>query len=144
MIKLLKAYYTATDDLQRRVDIPTRLVLRMLDEDDGVKDLAAKSLEELWFSDSTPDSKTEGISSGHKAFIFMRVCVSFWDRQAPLEDMLRKIVTGKNDTQAAFVRAQYTHICHVLLDALVDDADIADFVSVFIGATGASSLKIEL
>lgn len=37
VIKLFKTFYTTTNDTNRRVDISTRLVHRMLDEDDGVK-----------------------------------------------------------------------------------------------------------
>ncbi len=50
MIKLLRAFYGVTDDIKRRTDICTKLVLRMFDEDDTVKDLSVKTLEELWFS----------------------------------------------------------------------------------------------
>ncbi len=48
VIKLLKSFYIIADDA-RRIDIATRMVLRMLDEDDTVKDLAIKTIEELWF-----------------------------------------------------------------------------------------------
>jgi len=50
VIKLLKSFYGVTDDNSRRIDIATRLVVpRMLDEDETVKDLAIKTIEELWF-----------------------------------------------------------------------------------------------
>lgn len=37
VIKLLKIFYASTDDVQRRIDISCRIVLRTMDEDDGVK-----------------------------------------------------------------------------------------------------------
>lgn len=37
VIKLLKVFYGATSDLEKHADISTRLVHRMLDEDDTVK-----------------------------------------------------------------------------------------------------------
>jgi cohesin loading factor subunit SCC2 len=37
VIKLLKVFYTSTTDVSRRVDVSSRIVHRMLDEDDGVK-----------------------------------------------------------------------------------------------------------
>lgn len=37
VIKLLKSVYLVTEDFSRKVDISSRLVLRILDEDDTVK-----------------------------------------------------------------------------------------------------------
>lgn len=37
VIKLLKVFYSVTDDTSRKIDICTKLVLRMLDEDETVK-----------------------------------------------------------------------------------------------------------
>lgn len=37
MIKLLKSFYAITGDMDRKIDICTKIVLRMLDEDDTVK-----------------------------------------------------------------------------------------------------------
>ena len=86
----------------------------MLDEDDTVKDLAIKCLEDLWFSQSV---------TLDKAFVFMGVCSSFQDRQSPLEDMLLKIVTGKSEAQTTLLHEQYKEICESLVDALVDGVD---------------------
>ncbi|KAG6862886.1 radiation sensitive protein rad9, partial [Termitomyces sp. T159_Od127] len=47
VIKLLKSFYSVTEDTTRRIDIATRIVLRMLDEDETVRDLALKTIEEL-------------------------------------------------------------------------------------------------
>ncbi|KAF9025505.1 hypothetical protein BDZ89DRAFT_1135412 [Hymenopellis radicata] len=52
VIKLLKAYYAVTRDAAQQVEIGTHLVLRMLDENESVKDLASKTIEELWFPSS--------------------------------------------------------------------------------------------
>jgi cohesin loading factor subunit SCC2 len=40
-----------TNDTNRHIDISKKLVLQMLDEDDTVKDLAVKMIEQLWWSD---------------------------------------------------------------------------------------------
>ena len=37
VVKLLKALYLMTDDLQKKIDICSKIILRMLDEDDTVK-----------------------------------------------------------------------------------------------------------
>jgi hypothetical protein len=60
----LKSFYGVTDDNSRRIDISVKLVLRMMDEDDTVKDLAVKTVEELWFPNTTlPASAMKGKSS---------------------------------------------------------------------------------
>jgi cohesin loading factor subunit SCC2 len=46
---LLKSFYAVADDSTRWIDICTKLVMRMLDEDNTVKELAVKTVEELWF-----------------------------------------------------------------------------------------------
>lgn len=45
VIKLLKSFYTVTDDMARRIDICTKLVLRMLDEDETVKVVTDRFVE---------------------------------------------------------------------------------------------------
>ena len=65
-IKLFKSIYAATDVHAQRVDIARALVLRLADEDDQVKDLALKTLEELWFP-PTPALKPRSNSSDNGA-----------------------------------------------------------------------------
>lgn len=142
VIKLLKAFYGATEDIPRRIDIATRLVLRNFDEDDTVKDLAVKSIEELWFQNPLPPSalKKGGPSNNANAAIskapllnrvsvVMGVAANFRDRQSPLEDTLHRIVADKQDSEAASLHARYSEICEALIDGLVDDSDLPGFVS---------------
>ena len=127
VIKLLKSYYSITSNIDVRIDICTRLVLRMLDEDETVKvgsdgtcpandsqslkDLATKSLEELWFSVpqasaikiKTQSSSTSTESKAQllaKVSVIMGVSGSFRDRQSPLEDVLHKIVSNAENVDA--------------------------------------------
>lgn len=143
MIKLLKQYHNVTEDLGRRVDICTKLVLRMLDEDDTVKDLAVKTAEELWFqntsqlvsfkgkppSSSNTQDKTSLLS---KVSVIMGVSAYFKDKQSPLEDLLHKIMSSQNPADTPFMHAKYSEICETLIDGLVDASDLPGFVSVFI------------
>lgn len=142
MIKLLKQYYGATEDLGRRVDICTKLVLRMLDEDDTVKDLAVKTIEELWFQNAPsqivapkgkPPSSTNTQDKASlllKVSVIMGVSAYFKDKQSPLEDLLHKIMASQNSTDAPFMHAKYSEICETLIDGLVDASDLPGFVSV--------------
>ncbi|KAF8552743.1 hypothetical protein OG21DRAFT_1477602 [Imleria badia] len=142
VIKLLKQYHGVTDDLGRRVDICTKLVLRMLDEDDTVKDLAVKTVEELWFqntpsqvvaqkgkppSSSNHQDKTSLLS---KVSVIMGVSAYFKDKQSPLEDLLHKIMSSQNPADTPFMHAKYSEICETLIDGLVDASDLPGFVSV--------------
>ena len=141
VIKLLRAFYGVTDDIKRRTDICTKLVLRMFDEDDTVKDLSIKTLEELWFLGTTSQPALQKLRNGnqgsdqhdktqllHKVCVIMGVAASFRDRQSPLEDVLHKIMASKDDADAGQLHARYSEICEVLIDGLVDASELPGFV----------------
>lgn len=108
VIKLLKTFYGVTEDTARQIDICSKLVVRMLDEDETVKvreysdiravlsfeqELAVKTLEELWFGAETLSSEQVDDKSRimHKAHVIMGVTGMFRDRLSPLEDMVHKV-----------------------------------------------------
>ncbi len=141
MIKLLRAFYGVTDDIKRRTDICTKLVLRMFDEDDTVKDLSVKTLEELWFSSVMSQPALQKLRGGgqgpgpddkvqllNKVSIIMGVAANFRDRQSPLEDVLHKIMASKEDAEAGQLHARYSEICEALIDGLVDASELPGFV----------------
>jgi cohesin loading factor subunit SCC2 len=141
VIKLFKTLYAINEDSARRTDICTRLVQRMMDEDDTVKDLAVKTIEELWFQESqsvpspqkqksrpTPNLVHEKGPLLAKVAVIMAVSASFKDRQSPLEDVLHRIMADKEGTAATSLHARYTEICEVLIDGLVDASDLPGFV----------------
>lgn len=141
VIKLLKSFYGVTDDNSRRIDIATRLVLRMLDEDETVKDLAIKAIEELWFPPlplasalKTRTAAPAGNSHDKTALlskvaVIMGTSANFKDRQSPLEDILHKIMADKDGSEASSLHARYAEICEALIDGLVDASDLPGFVS---------------
>lgn len=106
----------------------------MLDEDDTVKDLATKTMEELWFGSALPKSKNgssqamDRVELQAKAAIIMGVASQFKDRQSPLEDMLHDIMNSKDSVDASLVHSRYAEICGVLIDGLVDASDLPEFV----------------
>lgn len=140
VIKLLKSFYPVTNDT-RRVDIATRLVLRMMDEDDTVKDLAIKTIEELWFppvllpsalkSTRTATAGTnprDNSALESKVYAIMGTSANFKDRQSPLEDVLHKIMADKEGNEKNSLHARYGEICESLIDGLVDATDRPGFV----------------
>lgn len=122
VIKLLKNFYTITGTLSQQVDICVRLVLRMLDEDDTVRDLAVKSIEDLWFPATSSDRDIL-----NTAAVIMDVSGSFKDRQSPLEDVLSKIVAEKDGGDASALCTRFTNICDKMIDGLVDSSDFKNF-----------------
>lgn len=137
VIKLLKAFYGVIDDNARKVDISMRLVLRMVDEDETVKELAIKTIEELWFPVTLPSAlKSRGgvIANQDKGPLLSKVAVimgtsaHFNDRQSPLEDILHQIIADKQGNEAAYLHTRYAEICEVLIDGLVDASDLPGFV----------------
>lgn len=106
------------------------MIKRMVDEDDTVKELACKTVEELWFQDAPVTT------SGHdkaqllrKVSIIMVVSENFKDRNSPLEELLHKIIAEKSDSDKAVLHRRYTEICECLIDGLVDASDLPEFVS---------------
>jgi cohesin loading factor subunit SCC2 len=111
----------------------------MTDEDEGVKDLAMKTLQELWFEDGPAiitglHNKPPSAHAQDKAPLIAKVSVimgvgaKFGDRQSPLEDLLQKLVNEKDGANASSLHHHYTVICEVLIDGLVDASDLPGFV----------------
>lgn len=118
------------------------MVARMMDEDDTVKELAIKTIEELWFptaSTTTVNTRTKSASAGHhqsdknsilaKVIVIMGTAAHFKERQSPLEDLLHKIMAEKPENEVPALHARYSEICETLIDGLVDATDMPGFVS---------------
>ncbi|KAL1743690.1 sister chromatid cohesion C-terminus-domain-containing protein [Schizophyllum fasciatum] len=137
VIKLLKVFYHVTEDQDKRSDIAKRIVLRQLDEDDTVKDLAIKTVEELWFATSAPAPTSRGKKARDaaedrtpllsKVAVIMAVAGQFNDRQSPLEEVLHKIASERETGDAQFFREKYLEVCHTLIDGLVDNSELPGF-----------------
>ena len=128
----MKSFYEASDDTGHRIDICTKLTMRWFDEDPSIKELAVKTLEELWFHDPSvvgqkrERSKAEASSA---VAVIMGVLAGFRERQSPLEDILHKMMLEKQESDIAFLRSRYVEICDMLIDGLVDASDVPGFVS---------------
>ena len=132
MIKLLKSFYEASDDTGHCVDICTKLTMRWFDEDPSIKELAVKTLEELWFhapSVTGPKRERSKAEVTSTVAVIMGVLVGFRERQSPLEDILHKMMLEKQESDVALLRSSYVEICDTLIDGLVDASDVPGFVS---------------
>ena len=132
MIRLLKSFYEVSDDAGYRVDICTKLTMRWFDEDPSIKELAVKTLEELWFHDppATGPKRDRGkLEASSTVSTIMGVLEGFRERQSPMEDILHKMMFEKQESDIAFLRSRYAEICDMLIDGLVDASDVPGFVS---------------
>ncbi|KAL5501640.1 SCC2 [Sanghuangporus vaninii] len=133
VIKLLKSFYGITNSLDRKIDTCSKLVLRMLDEDDTVKDLSIKTLEELWFSNGPPTAQADRNATLETVSVVMGVCSVFKDRHSPLEEMLCRIVNGKegsDDSTPSSIQSRFREIYNVMIEGLVDASDYVNFTIV--------------
>lgn len=132
MIKLLKSFYEASDDTGHRIDICTKLMMRWFDEDPSIKELAVKTLEELWFHDPSAAGQKRERSKAEissTVAVIMGVLAGFRERQSPLEDILHKMMVEKQESDIVFLRSRCVEICDMLIDGLVDASDVPGFVS---------------
>lgn len=106
--------------------------MRWFDEDPSVKELAVKTLEELWFHDpSVTDQRRERgrVEVSSTVAVIMGVLASFRERQSPLEDILHKMMLEKQESDITSLQSRYVEICDTLIDGLVDASDVPGFVS---------------
>ena len=106
--------------------------MRWFDEDPGIKELAAKTLEELWFHDPSvhgPKRERNKAEISSTVAVIMGVLAGFRERQSPLEDILHKMMVEKQESDIALLRSRYVEICDMLIDGLVDASDVPGFVS---------------
>lgn len=100
----------------------------MGDEDDTVKDLAVKTIEELWFSGPTGGTASDKAQVLTKVAVIMGVTSRFKDRGSPLEDMLHRVMSDKTSNDASALHGRYVEMCEILIDGLVDASDLPNFV----------------
>lgn len=130
VIKLLKVFYQSTTEIGRRVDISARLANRMLDEDDGVKDLAIKTLEELWFGDGSlpqPTSEDEEKLQLKPTVTVILGVVAQRDRHGNVSDFLHRITVDRSEKETQWLHDKYMKICDALIDTLVDGESTTGF-----------------
>lgn len=129
----------------------------MVDEDDTVKELATKTIEELWFptapsasantrNKSAPASQNlnDKNTTLAKVIVIMGTAAQFKERQSPLEDLLHKIMAEKPENEVPALHARYSEICETLIDGLVDATDLPGFVSINFCAIPVSGTLMSL
>ncbi|GAA6021361.1 hypothetical protein JCM10207_002022 [Rhodosporidiobolus poonsookiae] len=132
VVKLLKVLYYVVDDEAQRIDICRRLVYRVLDEDDGIKDLAVEAVEDLWFGappKTAAATQQASNSVAQLAQVVMKTTGVFKDRPPPVDEALRMIMAkhAEKGTPAPLDRVK--EVMETLIDSLVEDDRDMDVVA---------------
>ncbi|KTW32315.1 uncharacterized protein T551_00406 [Pneumocystis jirovecii RU7] len=124
VIKFLKDFYVISDNREIQIDIGRKLIQRLCDEEDTIKDLSAKTIEEIWFSTQN-DLNEENIASIKykkaqitKISIFQDVIENLRDEDRYLfKIFLRKISASKNINPSNSV---FLSFINLMFDMLLD------------------------
>ncbi|CED83634.1 Sister chromatid cohesion protein SCC2/Nipped-B [Phaffia rhodozyma] len=137
-IKLLRSLYSLTTSIPLKIDMCVKLIERIDDEDETVKDLAVHTIEELWFQEddqvlaqNSVSRVTTRSSMQSKTLVFIGVAGCFKERQNPIESFLTQMVSDnakKVDSRtASATREKFQELCDALIDLLIDASDQSDF-----------------
>ncbi|GEM10950.1 cohesin loading factor subunit SCC2 [Rhodotorula toruloides] len=149
VVKLLKVLYGVVHDEAQRVDICRRLVYRVLDEDDGIKELAVDAVEDLWFGATlTSAQQDDGSRLAHLASIITHTTGDFKERPPPVDEALRSIMAKHVEKGTKPPLDRLREVIESLVDYLVEDDRsmnlVAGIKTVFtLSAVDASLLSTE-
>ncbi|GAA5904538.1 hypothetical protein JCM6882_004901 [Rhodosporidiobolus microsporus] len=134
VVKLLRALYHVVEDEKDRIDICRRLVYRVLDEDDGVKEIAVEAIEVLWFSPPPKSSAVANAPNGtdeitRLAQVVMQTTGVFKDRPPPVDEALRMIVAKHTEKGTHPPLDRVKEVMESLIDGLVEDEQEMDVVA---------------
>ncbi|GAA5994954.1 hypothetical protein JCM5350_007201 [Sporobolomyces pararoseus] len=127
VVKLLRVLYGILDDEKHRTEICRNLIGRVLDEDDGVRELAVDTLEDLWFAPTDKTSISQ--SSTSLSNVILNVVGVHQGRVPPIEEALRLIMAKhvEKGTEAPLDRLR--EVMETLIDSLVVDNSSVDVVA---------------
>ncbi|GAA5844746.1 hypothetical protein JCM11251_002267 [Rhodosporidiobolus azoricus] len=134
VVKLLRALYQVVEDESQRVDICKRLIYRVLDEDEGIKDLAVEAIEDLWFSPSPKSASAARAQSGSDevarlAQIVMQTTGVYKDRPPPVDQALKMIMAKHAEKASHPPLERVKGVMESLIDGLVEDEQEMDVVA---------------
>ncbi|KAH8915687.1 ARM repeat-containing protein [Atractiella rhizophila] len=115
VVKLLKTLYIQLPTTETRAEISKRLLSRVMDEDDNVKESAMQAVEELWFNKS---SKADAAEISSRAAVLMAVAGT-----SPLDEAIKFILKQNEDQQSPYIFQNIQAIFESLVDMLVDPPD---------------------
>ncbi|GAA6060785.1 hypothetical protein JCM10212_005434 [Sporobolomyces blumeae] len=126
VVKLLKVLYGVIDDDKLRIEICRRLVYRVLDEDDGIKDLAIDAVEELWFAQPLNNFNNTQYSLSS---VIMNVVGVHDGRAPPVEEALRLIMSKHAEKGTAAPLDRLRQVMEELVDSLVESDGEKDVIA---------------
>ncbi|GJN94290.1 hypothetical protein Rhopal_007364-T1 [Rhodotorula paludigena] len=131
VIKLLKILYGLVDDEKHRLEISRRLVYRVLDEDDGIKELAIETLEDLWFGSPVKNAAAQDSNDAvaQLASIITQTAGVYKERAPPVDEALRLIMAKHMEKGTEPPLERLRLVIESLIDGLVEDERDMDLVA---------------
>ncbi|GAA5926432.1 cohesin-loading factor complex subunit SCC2 [Sporobolomyces koalae] len=120
VVKLLRELYGIVSEDEHRTQICRHLFGRVLDEDDGVKDLAIEAIEDLWFA---PPAKTATLETSVSSLsnIILSIAGISEGRIPPVEEALRVIVAKHAEKGTSASLDLLKDVLEHLIDSLIVD-----------------------
>ncbi|CAH7690333.1 sister chromatid cohesion C-terminus-domain-containing protein, partial [Phakopsora pachyrhizi] len=118
VVKLLKAIYMILNDedwIMLKVEISHKLISRINDEENSIKELAMNSIEDLWFSHSSSSPFDPGLAGS----LIMKIATSFCDLPSPLESVM-KFMFNQNGKKGQSFLETFVVRCREIVDHLID------------------------
>ncbi|KAL8277535.1 hypothetical protein RQP46_010090 [Phenoliferia psychrophenolica] len=135
VVKLLRVLFSIVESDALQTEICRKLVWRALDDDEGVKELAAEAIEDIWFS-STHATKGSARDTSPKpgiarlAQIIMAVTGVFGerDRPPPVEEVLRQITAKHVAKGTKPPLGRLKEVMENLIDGLLEQTESFNIV----------------
>ncbi|GAA5984976.1 hypothetical protein JCM11641_005602 [Rhodosporidiobolus odoratus] len=133
VVKLLKVLYYVVDSEEQKTEISKRLVFRVLDEDDNIKDLAVEAIEDLWFG--PPPKASSGVSQdsldeiARLAQVILETTGVYRERAPPVDEALKLIMLKHAEKGSAPPLDRVKSVVETLIDGLVENDREMDLVA---------------
>ncbi|TIB70522.1 hypothetical protein E3Q24_02889 [Wallemia mellicola] len=140
VVKLLKDIYVSTDDLERKAEIGKMFCMRIVDEDDLLKDLALEVLDNLWLNlkitksskatkDDHFDADEEVASIDGVVDVLMEVTKLFGDRYNLFEQAMEKIVSRHPKSHQLQISNRFKHVVAALIERIDNNEEDSDLLA---------------
>ncbi|TIB73905.1 hypothetical protein E3Q23_02817 [Wallemia mellicola] len=140
VVKLLKDIYVSTDDLERKAEIGKMFCMRIVDEDDLLKNLALEVLDNLWLNlkitkpskatkDDHFDADEEVASIDGVVDVLMEVTKLFGDRYNLFEQAMEKIVSRHPKSHQLQISNRFKHVVAALIERIDNNEEDSDLLA---------------
>lgn len=116
MIKLLRSIYSLVHDEELRAGIASDLIWRVLDDEEGIKDLAVDTLDDLWLRGRS----SRGDGTADLANVLVAVIIKSGERQPPMADFIKALIARHAEKGTKPALHQLQGVADILIDRLAE------------------------